>query len=71
MNPLEMAQKSLVAKKAKKDNGEKDGNAKERRSNPFIDVTNPKANIKKYGKAIDKRAAKMAALSAMRKKKMK
>lgn len=27
------------------------GNALKNRSNPFVDINNPKANIKKYGKA--------------------
>lgn len=40
--------KAIASKKMPDD---ADGNALKNRSNPFIDINNPAANIKKYGKA--------------------
>lgn len=46
--------KALASKLAsKKMPDDADGNALKNRSNSFIDMTNQKANLKKYGKAPD------------------
>lgn len=50
---------------AKKEEGEMAEDAKSRKPNPFIDITKPKENMKKYGKAEPKKNAKKAAVAKM------